>query len=92
MLSTNDFSKLYAEEYGVTADNAAEVCTNVWKLLGKVLYTLREDFTIHKVGTFKKQAVAPKRFRHPVTGEVAVRPARSVIKFKASKFPHQMDT
>jgi len=88
MLSTSDFSKLYAKEYGVSLESATVACSNVWKLLGKVLYTLGEDFNIHKIGTLKKQRVSPKRFKHPLTGKLSVRIEKYVIKFKESEFPY----
>jgi len=88
MLNASDYSKKYAEEYGMSLEKAAEECAKHWRLLGKVLYGDRMDLTVHKIGTFKRQKTAPKRFKHPTTGEITVRPEKSVIKFKESEFPY----
>jgi len=88
MINASDFTKLYAKEYGVSVETAAEACAKHWRLLGKVLFAKGMDLSIHKIGIFKQQKIAPKRFKHPVTGELSVRPAKHVIKFKQSEYPY----
>ena len=88
MINSTDFSKLYAHEHSISEKEAAAVCAGIWKLLGKVLFTLQEDISIHKVGTLKRQRVAAKKFKHPVTGVLSKRVEKTVIKFKQSDFPY----
>jgi|GEM_PF-3361015 len=88
MLNLSDLIKLYSEEYGVSLEIATIECAKHWRLVGKVLFGMKEDLTVHKIGTFKKQVMAPKKYRHPVTKELMTRPSKVVIKFKQSDFPY----
>ena len=84
MINANQFSKLYAEEYKTTQAEAAEHCGNVWRLLAKVLFDDGFDVGISRLGMFKHKQSPESKVRHPVTGEMIVKPARDVVKFKQS--------
>ena len=87
MLNASDYARLYSEEYGVSLETAAEECAKHWKLLGRVLFKDGLGLSVYKIGVFKQVLTAPKKFKHPATGELLIRPAKRVIKFKQSDSP-----
>ena len=81
MINAKDFSRAYAERYGVPYKYAAHDCEKFWELLGKFLYEDRENVTIYGVGAFKQQTKKEKKVRHPATKEIITISETSAIKF-----------
>ena len=81
MLNAKEFSRRYAETYGVSYKHAITICNSVFALLGEVLYDDKEDVSIYGFGSFKRKEAAEKKVRHPATGEIITMPAREFIKF-----------
>ena len=81
MINAKDFSRAYAERYGVPYKYATHDCEKFWELLSKLLYEDKEDITIYGLGSFRQKTKAAKRVKHPVTKEFITIPESSVIKF-----------
>lgn len=85
MIYAKDFSRIYAKKFGVTYEYSQAICNSVFGLLGKLLYEEGQDVCIHRFGSFKHKETAPKRARHPGTGEMITIPAKTIIKFKETE-------
>jgi len=86
LLNANDFAREYAKYYNTTIKEAKICCNSVFTLLGKILYEDGQGVGIYGFGSFVPVTTAPRRNKHPVTGEVTIIPERRVIKFRqASK-------
>lgn len=86
MINATEFARMYAETYGVTIKDATTYCESVFTLLAKLLYEDRVGVGIYGFGSFTPVETAPKRNRHPSTGEITTIPPKKVIKFRqASK-------
>ena len=81
MMNAKDFSRAYAERYGVPYKYAMHDCEKFWELLSKLLYEDKENITIYGVGSFKQQTKKEKMVRHPATKEIITIPESTVIKF-----------
>ncbi len=85
MVNATEFSRKYAETYNVSKKYAAMICESIFSMLGEVLYEDGEDVVIAGFGSFRHKKTAPKRVRHPGTGEMMTIPERDVIKFNPSE-------
>jgi len=81
MINAKDFSRAYAERYGVPYKYATHECEKFWELLGKLLYEDKENITIYGVGSFKQQTKKAKNVRHPATKEMMTIPESTTVKF-----------
>jgi nucleoid DNA-binding protein len=81
MMNAKDFSRAYAERYGVPYKYAMHDCEKFWELLSKLLYEDKENITIYGVGSFKQLTKKEKKVRHPITKEIMTIPESVVIKF-----------
>lgn len=84
MLNAKEFSRKYAEAYGVSYKQATTICQSVFDFLGETIYQDKEDVVIYGFGSFKHKKTAPKRVKHPSTGEMMTMPPRDMIKFTPS--------
>ncbi len=85
MIHRRQFSRRFAEKYGVTYRDAYQICKNVFELLGILLYEEREDVVIDGFGGFKRKKVKPIAIRHPTTREIIVIPERDLVRFLPSE-------
>lgn len=85
MLNAKEFSRKYAETYGISYKHATTICQTVFELLGETIYDNKEDVVIYGFGSFRHKKTAPKRVKHPTTGEMITMPARDMIKFNPSQ-------
>ena len=46
MVNRKQFSRKFAERYGVTYQDADQICRNAFELLGSLLYEEKEDVVI----------------------------------------------
>lgn len=90
-VNANEFAKRYSEEFGVPIKEAIIACHRVWLLGSHLLYAEGKDVSISRFGVLRRQRMAPKRFKHPVSKKIITRDAKDVIKFKASKNPFELD-
>lgn len=84
MINRKQFSRKFAETYGVTYQFAEQMMRDVFDLLGKTVYQEGEDVTIPGFGAFKHKTAQPKKIRHPGTGEMIIQPERDFVKFTPS--------
>lgn len=84
MINRREFSRLFAETYGVTYCSSEQLMKDVFALLSKKIFQDGEDITIPGFGAFKHKTAKPKRVRHPKTGELIVQPQRVFVKFTPS--------
>ena len=84
MKNMKEFSRLFAERYGLKYKDSAFICKGVFQLLGELLYEEGEDVILNNFGSFKHKRMAEKRAKHPGTGEMVTIQARDIIKFKIS--------
>ena len=84
MLNAKEFSRKYAETYGVTYKYAAMICQSVFDLLGETLYDEKEDVVIRGFGSFRHKKVAGRAVRIPLTDTMVTIPDRNIIKFSPS--------
>ena len=82
MLSATEFARLYSETYGVTIKDATTYCDSVFTLLGKTLYEDRKGVGIYGFGSFTPTVTAPRRNKHPVTGEITIIQPKNIVKFR----------
>lgn len=85
MVNRRQFSRIFAERYGVTYQDADQICRNAFELLGILLYEENEDVVISGFGAFKHKKAKPKNVRHPGTGEMLITPERDFVKFTPSE-------
>lgn len=85
MINRKQFGRKLAERYGITYQDADQICRNVFELLGVILYEEKEDVMITGFGAFKHKKAKPKKVRHPGTGELTVAPERDFVKFTPSE-------
>ncbi len=85
MVNRRQFSRKFAEKYGVTYQDADQICRNAFELLGILLYEENEDVVISGFGAFKHKKAKPKNVRHPGTGEILTTPERDFVKFTPSE-------
>ena len=85
MVNRKQFSRKFAERYGVTYQDADQICRNAFELLGSLLYEEQEDVVITGFGAFKQKKAKAKNVRHPSTGEMLVTPERDFVKFTPSE-------
>ena len=48
MVNRRQFSRKFAEKYGVTYQDADQICRNAFELLGILLYEENEDVVIYR--------------------------------------------
>lgn len=84
MINMKEFSRLFAEKYGVRYKDSTFVCKGVFQLLGELLLDQGEDVILNNFGSFKHKRMAEMRRKHPTTGEMITVPERDVVKFKIS--------
>lgn len=85
MINATEFSRLLAENYGMTYKDAAIVCECFFEQLADLLYVKKEDVVINGFGSFRNKMIPDKRVIHPSTKEEMVIPAHLEIKFKESE-------
>ena len=85
MINGKQFSRKFAERYGVTYQDSEQICRNIFELLGALLYEEKEDVLIQRFGTFKHKKAKAKNVRHPSTGEIITSPERDFVKFTPSE-------
>lgn len=81
MVNKSTFCKRYAKRYGTTIKDATALCESVFETLSYLLYEENEDVFIGGLGSFKQKHVGAKPVRHPITRQMTIVPARTVIKF-----------
>lgn len=91
MINRKQFGRKFAEKYGVTYQDAEQICRNTFELLGILLYEEKEDVVISGFGTFKHKTAKPKKVRHPGTGEIIITPQRDFVKFTPSELLDSKD-
>lgn len=84
MKNMREFSRLFAEKYGLRYKDSTYVCKGVFQLLGELLYEQGEDVVLNNFGSFRHKKTAEKKAKHPITGEMVTIPPRDIIKFKIS--------
>ncbi len=85
MINRKQFGRRFAETYGITYQDAEQICRNAFELLGKLLYEEKQDVVIHGFGAFKHKKAKQKNVRHPGTGEMITTPERDFVKFTPSE-------
>lgn len=85
MINRKQFSRIYAERYGFTYQDANQICKNTFELLGLLLYEEKEDIVISGFGAFKHKKAKPKNVRHPSTGKMLTSSERHFVKFTPSE-------
>lgn len=85
MINRKQFGRKFAERYGITYQDAEQICKNAFELLGILLYEEKEDVVISGFGAFKHKTAKPKNVRHPGTGEIITTPERNFVKFTPSE-------
>lgn len=85
MINGRQFSRKFAEKYGITYQDADQICRNAFELLGILLYKENEDVVIPRFGAFKHKTAKQKNVRHPSTGKMMITPERNFIKFTPSE-------
>lgn len=85
MINRKQFSRKFAERYGVTYQDADRICRNTFDLLGMLLYEENEDIVITGFGALKHKKAKAKKVRHPSTGEMITMPERDFVKFTPSE-------
>lgn len=92
MITIKQFSRDYAEKYGLTYKASETLIESVFEYMGSVLFEQGEDIVIRRFGTFKHKKMSPKRVRHPGTGEMMTMPERNVLQFKRSEIWDGIET
>lgn len=85
MINRKQFGRKFAERYGITYQDAEQICRNAFELLGVLLYEEKEDVVISGFGAFKHKIAKQKKVRHPGTGELITTPERDFVKFTPSE-------
>lgn len=85
MINRKQFSRKFAERYGVTYQDADQICRNAFELLGDLLYKNKDDVVISGFGSFRHKVAKAKKVRHPSTGEILITQERDFVKFTPSE-------
>lgn len=85
MINRKQFGRIFAKRYGITYQDAEEICKNTFELLGELLYNQKEDIVINGFGSFKHKTAKAKNVRHPATGKIITTPEHDFIKFTLSE-------
>lgn len=75
-----DFSRKMAEDEGITYAEGKKTVDMVIRALAK---EIEQDgyITLYGLGSFKVEEKREKPYRHPVTGEMQIMPAKKFVKF-----------
>ena len=85
MINRKQFVRRFAEKYGVTYQDADQICRNFFDLMCDIIYDEKEDLVITGFGSFKHRTAKAKNVRHPVTGVMTKTKAKDVVKFTVSE-------
>ena len=83
-MNKREFSRVVAEENGMTYQDSTWATNAVFNTLKNLLKT-QDKVSLYGFGTFRVVERKEKTFRHPTTGEVSVRPPYRGVKFTPSE-------
>ena len=79
-MNKSEFARQVAERNNLTYQDAAYATDAVFDTLAQVIVE-DEKVSLQNLGVFLRVERAAKRFRHPTTGELKVRPSVATLKF-----------
>lgn len=83
MAGTKELIKAVSEKHGMSQKVIAEVTESIFSSIPEIV--IHAPIQIRGFGSFKIVERAERKGRNPKTGEIVTVPAKSVLRFKASK-------